>query len=149
VAAEGDDAGGRAFRAVMLRECSFWNKIIGPVGKLMLMTAAIVGIPIVAPNKQPDWYILQHEQIHFAINEVAARQASEIVARLSPGKRARLGPRLLEVTRERARERHAEFDGETSGRSDPRSLEKWVSVLETQMRDLCGSGPHCEVRTAE
>jgi hypothetical protein len=149
VAAEQDDAEGQAFRAMMLPECSFWNKIIGPLGKLMLMTAAVVGIPMVAPNKQPDWYILQHEQIHFAINEVAARQASEIVSRLPSEKRTGLAPRVLEITLQKAHERHAEFDSETSGAFDRDKLEKWVSVLELQMSELCGSGPHCEVRTAD
>ena len=66
-----------AFRAVMKPECSFWNKVVGPLGFFGRIAALFSPVPVIVPVKQPDWYILQHEQVHFAIMEVAARQLSK------------------------------------------------------------------------
>ena len=145
----GDSEAEVSFQALMRPECSFWNKVIGPAGTIIRMAGAIAGVPTITPEKQPDWYILQHEQIHFAINEVAARQASQQIAKFSPERRGDLAPRLHELILEKAQNRHTEFDGETSGKFDPDNLEKWVRVLQVQMSRLCGSEPHCEVRTPD
>jgi hypothetical protein len=138
-----------ALRNVMRPDCSFWNKVVGPLGKALLVGGALAGVPVLAPRKQPDWYILQHEQIHFAINEVAALQASRRMAELDPERRAKLLPRIHEVILKRTRERHTAFDGDTSGKFHPDNLEKWLSELEGQMAHLCGSGPRCRVRTPD
>ena len=142
-----EDDGNGAFRAVMNRDCSFWNKAVGPLSWLLRLAGLAFGVPVVAPVNQPDWYILQHEQLHFAITEVAARQLSAKVAELAPESRR---PRVIQPVYEsviaRLQERHAEFDAETSGTYAPRSLEKWVRVLERQMQRLCAEGPECRVR---
>ncbi len=139
------------FRAVMRPECSFWNKAIGPAGTAMRLGALLSPVPIVVPVpvKQPDWYILQHEQLHFAIMEAAARQLSEKTAEIPPDQRtAELTQRLLTITLSHTRERHAAFDAETSGTFEPQMLEKWVRVME---RQLCGDEDQadaCPVRTS-
>lgn len=137
------------FRATLRRECSFWNKVGGPIGKTVALASVLAGLPAVVPVKQPDWYILQHEQIHFAIMEVASRQLSRTIAKLAT---RHSGPTLVarayELTVKHVQERHNEFDSETSGRFDPESLERWVGVLERQLQELCGEDVACPVRTA-
>lgn len=69
------------FRSVMNPTCSFGNKI-GRVGTL----GGLAGVSIIPglPTQQPDWYVLQHEQIHFAIMEVGARRLSRYLDELPP-----------------------------------------------------------------
>jgi hypothetical protein len=144
VPAEGEE-GTVAFRAVMRPECSFWNETVGPLGTL----GGLAGVSVVPglPTQQPDWYILQHEQIHFAIMEVAARRLSRHIAELPESDRT---PAAVEsayaLTLSRTQERHAQFDAATSGTFDPARLGAWVRALETEMRELCGWEPHCWVR---
>ena len=139
------------FQAVMRRRYSYWNKIRTPA----LTAAYIAGLVLSSPvnvdptSGHPEWYILQHEQIHFTIMEVAARQLSRSVIRLKEPRRPESIQRLHQATLERARDRHAEFDGDTSGKFDEKALERWVRVLERQMRGLCGRGPECQVRSQE
>jgi len=140
---------GSSFHAVMQRECSFWNSVIRPASTLTRAAGVIAGVPTITPKKQPDWYILQHEQIHFAINEVAARTLTRQAERLAVAEaeaRASLLSRLYRRTLENAAVRQREFDRATSGKFDPRNLEKWTRVLETQMKQLCGTEPTCQVR---
>jgi hypothetical protein len=59
-----------------------------------------------------------------------------------------LALRAYELTLDNVQERHHEFDSETSGRFDPDGLERWVGVLERQLRELCGDATACPVRTA-
>ncbi len=138
------------FRATLRRECSFWNRVGGPVGKAVALASVLSGLPAVVPVKQPDWYVLQHEQIHFAIMEVASRQLSRTIAKLAA---RHSGPELVvrayELTLQHAQERHNTFDRETSGKFDPDSLERWVRVLEHQLTDLCDEPAPCPVRTAD
>ncbi len=135
------------FHAVMKRECSFWNKVIGPLGYISRLVGLAFGIITFGGGKQPDSYILQHEQVHFAINEVAARKLSARLAGLTPSQRSsRLVERTYSLTLSHASKRHHEFDSETSGTYDPSSLEKWVRVLELQMEEVCGTEPQCRVR---
>ena len=75
----------------MKRECSFWNKAVGPLGYFIRLVGLAVGIPVIVPVKQPDWYILQHEQIHFAIMQVAALQLTRQLAEVSPSRMADTG----------------------------------------------------------
>lgn len=136
-----------AFQAVMNPDCSFWNRIAGPLGFFGRIAAIATGVPVPVPVKQPDWYILQHEQIHFAINEVAARRLSRKIAELPPSERsARRIERAYHLTRSHTQQRHWRFDEETSGTYRPSALEKWVRVLEIEMQDLCEEGLECRVR---
>jgi hypothetical protein len=134
-----------AFRAVMKPECSFWNDTVGPLGTLGGLAGASV-LPGI-PTQQPDWYTLQHEQIHFAIMEVAARRLSTRIAEIPAADRT--APSIesaYRLTLSHTQERHAKFDAETSGTFDPGKLGLWVRVLETEMRRLCGRDARCWVR---
>lgn len=141
----GDRERAGAFRAVMKPDCSFWNETVGPLGTL----GGLAGVSVVpgVPTHQPEWYILQHEQIHFAIMEVGARRLSRRIAELEGSNlRASAIEGAYRLTLSRTQERHAEFDAATSGTFDPGRLDVWVRVLETEMRDLCGWEAHCWVR---
>jgi hypothetical protein len=139
------DAEPAAFRAVMRPDCSFWNETVDSLGTLGGLAGASI-IPGL-PTQQPDWYILQHEQIHFAIMEVAARRLSRHIAELPESDRT---PAAVEsayaLTLSRTQERHAQFDAATSGTFDPARLGAWVRALETEMRELCGWEAPCWVR---
>jgi hypothetical protein len=134
-----------AFRAVMNPECSFWNSTIGPLATLGGLAGASV-VPGLG-TQQPDWYVLQHEQIHFAINEVAARRLSQEIAEIPPERRTNAaikGAYRLAVAQ--TSQRQAQFDAATSGTFDPPRLGSWVRALEKEMRRLCGSAARCWVR---
>jgi hypothetical protein len=136
-----------AFRAVMRPDCSFWNSVIGPVGFLTRLAGLATGVPTVTPVKQPDWYILQHEQIHFAINELAARRLTRKLAEHPPRRVSQsLIRRLYAITLRNTQERHRRLDEETSGRFDAFLLEKWVRALESEFSELCNLGQECRVR---
>ena len=143
----GDDEDTWEFEAVMRPDCSFWNKVIGPLGRATRLALLAAGVVTIGGGKQPDWYILQHEQVHFAINAVAARKLTAQLETLDEERRTpRLVRRVYEITLEHASARHAKFDGETSGTYDPFLLEKWVRVLEREMQGLCREGQVCDVR---
>ena len=145
-AERGEDAAG--LHAVMHPQCSFWNhsaKVVNRVGRL---AGAIAGVPVIVPGALPPWYVLQHEQLHFAITEVAVRRYARALAKLGPGRDA-VGDRLYTATLEHMKERNAQLDGDTSGTFAPRALEKWVRVLESELKELCGKGPRCRVRTED
>jgi hypothetical protein len=134
-----------AFRAVMQPDCSFWNEAVGPIGSLggLAGTSIIPGMP----TPQPDWYVLQHEQIHFAIMEVAARRLSASLAEIPAPDRTHSNiESAYRLTLSHAAERHRNFDAATSGTFDPQKLAMWVRLLETEMRRLCGREAHCWVR---
>lgn len=134
-----------AFRAVMKPECSFWNEAVGPIGSLggLAGTSVIPGMP----TQQPTWYVLQHEQIHFAIMEVASRRLSASIAEIPAPSRTPAGiETAYRLTLSHAQERHRKFDAATSGTFDPQKLAMWVRLLETEMRRLCGRDAHCWVR---
>ena len=99
------------FEAVMLPDQSWWN-------------------PNMPPNMRG--YVLQHEQIHFALTEIAARQltsdsrqwASEVLVIKStpPEVRAELARQIKErinAAMEASLKRQAEFDDDTSLFSTP------------------------------
>ena len=134
-----------AFRAVMKPSCSFWNEAVGKVGTL----GGLSGVSVIPglPTSQPEWYVLQHEQIHFAIMEVAARRLSARIAEIPAERRdASSIESAYRLTLDHTRERHAKFDAATSGTFDSAKLDLWVGVLETEMRRLCGKAAHCWVR---
>jgi hypothetical protein len=141
-----DESG--VFHAVMRPDCSFWNKVIGPLGRVTRLVGLAAGVPTVTPVKQPDWYILQHEQVHFAINESAARTLTRKLSALPRARRTvKLTRRVYQLTVDRTAERQRRFDQETSGRYDTFLLEKWVRLLERELEESCADGQECRVRT--
>ena len=146
---DGETATG-AFEAVMRPDCSFWNEVIGPLSRVGRLALLAVGVITIGGGKQPDWYILQHEQVHFAINAVAARKlTARLVTVPADSRTDRFVGRFYEIALEHASARHQSFDGETSGTYDPFLLEKWVRVLEREMETLCRPGQVCGVRIAD
>ena len=140
-----DPAQAGAFRAVMNPRCSFWNETMGPLATLGGLAGASV-VPGL-PTQQPDWYVLQHEQIHFAIMEVAARELSRGLAELPPERRTQGAiDRAYRLVLAQSEQRHASFDAATSGTFDPPKLGAWVRALEQDMRRVCGTRPECWVR---
>jgi len=102
-----------SFRAEMDRSCSWWND-------------EDVGLP--------DAYLLQHEQIHFALGELFARDATARVQTLAGrGASPQAANRdfqnrideLLHAIAAEMRERNTRFDEETSGRYAPEVQERW------------------------
>lgn len=109
------------FVARMDRTCSWWN-----------------------PKKShvPEQYILQHEQIHFALAESAARQldkkARDIVAKLHPS-----GPtqesvekvltgtvqEMMEKAMKELMQRNLEFDRDTSNTYAPEKQQEWFDTV--------------------
>jgi hypothetical protein len=107
------------FVAVMDRDCSWWN-----------------------PQQDGEAYVLQHEQVHFAIVEAAARaltrRAREIVAQGASPQTAtdafqrRLEPLFREAI-DATTARHARFDRETSGRRDPKRQQRWYDEVSAEL----------------
>lgn len=137
-----------ALHAMMQPRCSFWNHSRKVVDKVSKVAAAAAGVLLLG-DTQPDWYILQHEQLHFAIAEAAALRYSRALAKVEPARRDAMALRLYEVGLERLGKRQAQLDRDTSGTFDPRALEKWTRVLESELKELCGKGPKCKVRTQD
>lgn len=115
-----------AFEAVMLPERSWWNPKI---------TANMRG------------YVLQHEQIHFALTELAARQltgdsqkwASEVlVIKPTPQEvRAELARQIKErinAAMEANLKRQAEFDEDTSLFFSPRRQQWWSGTVADELK---------------
>ncbi len=109
------------FVARMDRNCSWWNP---------------------APNEESPSLILQHEQIHFAIAEVAARKLTERVRRLSAtGDSAEQAAAALQDAVEgvfrdvvlEMTERNARFDIDTSGRHDPELQQRWYDQVSREL----------------
>ncbi len=113
---------GAQFRAEMDRECSWWNPKSLPAGKE---------------------YILQHEQIHFAIVELHARRMEADVAKLrgtgsSPQAAAEDMQRALDSAFQEAMERVLEqstrFDEQTSYTHDPSRQARWADEIFAQLQ---------------
>ena len=115
-----------AFEAVMLPDRSWWN-------------------PKIPANMRS--YVLQHEQIHFALMELAARQltidtqkwASEILV-MEPTLqevRAELGRQIKErinAAMEANLKRQAEFDEDTSLFFNPKWQQWWSRTVEEELK---------------
>jgi hypothetical protein len=115
-----------AFEAVMLPDQSWWN-------------------PEIPPNMRS--YVLQHEQIHFALAEIAARQltidtpkwASDVfVIELTPqAVRAELVRQVkdrINAAMEANLKRQAEFDEDTSLSFNPRWQQWWFDTVEEELK---------------
>lgn len=115
-----------SFFAVMNRNCSWWND----------ERAAF------SPG-----YVLEHEQIHFALTEIIARrlnaQAAEDLANLqfSAKTRREAFERAQDAITERLREgsevmlaENRDFDEETSMGHQPRLQRKWLTRVDQELR---------------
>ncbi|BHH82602.1 DUF922 domain-containing protein [Desulforhopalus sp. 52FAK] len=115
------------FRAVMVPERSWWN-------------------PQLTPSKTA--YVLQHEQIHFALMEIAARRLNRKLASMpekviSAPHGATVVRRLQEtidseVTAIQAEilEEHTAFDKDTSLFHDPLRQQQWYDNSQDELYDL-------------
>jgi len=115
-----------SFEAVMLPDQSWWN-------------------PKMPPNRRG--YVLQHEQIHFALTELAARQlardsqkwaAEVLVTKPTPQEvRAELARQIKErinAAMEANLKRQAEFDEDTSLFFNPRRQQWWSWTVEDELK---------------
>jgi hypothetical protein len=111
-----------AFIAKMDRDCSWWNPK--------------------QDNDPPD-YVLQHEQIHFAIAEAGARELTRRVRDLSatgdsPERAATSLQRAVDSVFRDAIEanttRNTDFDRDTSGRHEPVLQQRWYEQLSAELK---------------
>jgi hypothetical protein len=115
-----------AFEAVMLPDRSWWN-------------------PKIQANMRG--YVLQHEQIHFALTELAARQltrdsqnwaADVLVIKPTPQEvRAELAREIkdrVNAAMEASLKRQAEFDKDTSLFFNPRWQQWWLQTVEDELK---------------
>jgi hypothetical protein len=117
------------FRAEMDRGCSWWNPHGPPI---------------------PADYVLQHEQIHFALTEIQARRLTAKLrdVRLRTGSpdsaaselQGRYNRALEEATAELLRTSTA-FDEETSGRYEPVRQARWLERVESELARGSGAAP--------
>lgn len=117
-----------AFEAVMIPEQSWWNPAVG--------------------SKRRD-YVLQHEQIHFALMELAAKQLTlkvkedpflvsvygNSVIDVKRDLSEELG-RLLEETQRLSLESHTDFDEDTSMRHNPDIQQEWYDDVLAELLSL-------------
>jgi hypothetical protein len=110
-----------AFRAEMDRACSWWNPEKVPV---------------------PAAYVLEHEQIHFALTELVARRLGarlrEVRLRTdSPASgSAELQKRydaLLDASRAELLDTATEFDEDTSGSYQPERQARWLARVRSEL----------------
>ena len=116
------------FEAVMLPRCSWWNPAI--------------------PSRRHA-YVLQHEQIHFAISELAARQLTEGVRQKAKSFLS-IHPTSLEVreeinatiqswireVNEESLAEHTRFDQDTSMYPNPRAQRWWFDQTVEKLTEL-------------
>jgi len=113
------------FRAQMNRLRSWWNPTLEGV---------------------PESYVLEHEQIHFAIAEAEARklnaQAAELTARMhatgdsQEAVRDAIQKKLDDVIRgalDDLMDRNGKFDEDTSARYDPKKQREWLKRLTAEL----------------
>ncbi len=110
-----------AFHAEMDRGCSWWNP---------------QGPPI------PGAYVLQHEQIHFALTEIQARRLSAALREIGlrtdspPSAAAELQGRYNELFEDATAEllrTSTEFDEDTSGSYQPERQARWLERVESEL----------------
>jgi hypothetical protein len=111
------------FRAEMDRSCSWWND----------------------ETRLDPSYVLEHEQIHFALAEIQARRLTaeirsiEIVER-DPGRAnqeiQRVFDRAARESSEALLRENTRFDEETSFRFVPAVQKRWLRAVERQLADL-------------
>lgn len=129
-----------AFAAVMIPEQSWWNPTIG---------------------KKRQVYVLQHEQIHFALMELAARKLTQRVkedpfiasvygssALEVRSELQKVIERLLEDSQRLTLKSHTEFDEDTSMRYSPAVQQEWHDEVMAELARLPdGSHPGTSFKT--
>lgn len=113
------------FEAVFVPACSWWNQEI---------------------TKSREEYVLQHEQIHFALAELAARKltmesSSETKSYLAIGnnyiqtQEEVLGKlkKMGRETMEASLKEHTDFDEDTSMVYDPRVQQRWIENVQVRL----------------
>jgi hypothetical protein len=116
-----------AFEAVMIPQHSWWNPSMNPARKA---------------------YVLQHEQIHFALTELAARQLTRdsrewasklLVVKQTP---EQVYTEIFEQIQEKIRaaleanqKRHLEFDNDTSLSYNPKWQAWWFEKVEKELKE--------------
>ena len=115
------------FQALMNRNCSWWNLAIR--------------------NMEED-YVLEHEQIHFALFEIAARKWSEgppVRLQIKADSRdvmlENLQARFEELLQARLQvllQQNRRFDEETSVGRNPEKQKRWLELVETQLEATAG-----------
>lgn len=135
------------FQGMLKQSCSYWNNGFGRgIFNLGMAVVGAAGLPSVQVGSHEPWYVLQHEQIHFAIMHIQALRLSQATA--SDPSNYERNRRLHAKVMQRARELHHDLDSETSGNNaSAASLERWVRKMERDMRKWCGRGRECPVRT--
>ena len=115
------------FEAIFIPGCSWWN-------------------PDIAKNKEQ--YVLQHEQVHFALAELAARNLTreasfEVKSYLAIGNTySEVQKDILEKlkslqreTMELSIEEHTDFDEDTSLFYDPRVQRRWLENINLRLAE--------------
>jgi hypothetical protein len=115
------------FKAVFVPECSWWN-------------------PNLARNREK--YVLQHEQIHFALTELAARKltskvSDEVKSYLAIGDtyietQKEINEKLQTLVREAMKismEEHTNFDENTSMYYDPGVQRRWLQQVNASLAE--------------
>lgn len=115
------------FEAIFVPDCSWWNSKIA---------------------KSREQYVLQHEQIHFALAELAARKLtdeinSEVKSYLAIGntynevqKDIMEKLKILEQeAMEKSLEEHTDFDEDTSLFYDPRVQRRWLENVNVRLAE--------------
>ena len=85
VAVKSHDVTG-AFRAVLKQSCSYWNRGSGRLlWNAIMLALNSNGLPSMGlfGSGSPDWYVLQHEQLHFTIVHAQALWLSKRTAKRS------------------------------------------------------------------
>jgi hypothetical protein len=122
-----------AFEAVFIPETSWWN-------------------PRMNPAKTT--YVLQHEQIHFAIIELAARQLTResggwgpqtLVVKPTPeevnAEISKLIKEKINAAMEANKERHLEFDNHTSLSFSPLWQNHWAETVQSELDQTAPKAP--------
>jgi hypothetical protein len=115
------------FRAVMIPERSWWN-------------------PQLSSTKTS--YVLQHEQIHFALMEISARRLNKKLAGIPGGVISAPDARSLElliketvdkeieISKKLMLKEHTAFDEDTSLYHDPQQQQKWYDQCIKELAEL-------------
>ncbi len=110
------------YRALMNRNCSWWNSS--------------------TPGSDED-YVLEHEQIHFALFEIAAREWSElpplrvrVKAASNDVMKRQIKAQFEDILRQRLKvlmEQNRKFDEETSLGRNPEKQGKWLDLMRSKL----------------
>ena len=119
--------GNLSYRALMNRSCSWWNSAV---------------------DSFEEAYVLEHEQIHFALFEIAARKWSAgppVKIQLEADEREvmleNLQARFEEILQQRLAvllAQNRKFDEETSVGHNPEKQQRWLEMVQQQLAATAG-----------